>query len=968
MSNRNVEPSQVESGAPPPAPPPPPPHDPSAGSRAGNTVFKSGPLFLSSKGIGWTSWKKRWFILTRTSLVFFRSDPNAVPQKGGEVNLTLGGIDLNNSGSVVVKSEKKLLTVLFPDGREGRAFTLKAETLEDLYEWKVALENALAQAPSTAHANGILKNDKIESNDGSSETLKDNQPQPVRPRVLGRPILLALEDVDGTPSFLEKALRFIEGHGVKVEGILRQAADVDDVERRVRDYEQGKNEFSSEEDAHVVADCVKYVIRELPSSPVPASCCNALLEACKTDRGIRVNAMRSAIYETFPEPNRRLLQRILMMMQTVASHKAENRMSSSAVAACMAPLLLRPLLAGDCEIETDFDVGGDGSIQLLRAAAAANHAQAIVITLLEEYGKIFGECSMSPIMYSDSEESGSESEEATDDEMSYDDEEQDDVTGSDAETGDELESSGTCSGSVDSEDREYDDKGSEVSSSSSKNSDACKVNGTKPKFSSSSPKTSLPQRGEVQNKESIQNKDDPGRDNSPIKDERPEVECASDEANMTNKLDLCPSSSVEGSPTTSNKSSHASRRLTVWGRTPAKKNLSMESVDYDFGEEFEIQRLEATKGELQNKILEEAKENAALQSCLENRKKALLERRLTLEQEVARLKEQLQKERDLRMALEAGLKISQGPLPNLANINEKTKADLEEIDQAEKDIANLNNMVNDFGGQLDMLRDQKNNLSSDSRNVSKQEQNYQTKSKDKKKDAGALGPSHSEHSRNKDVLSGQAENDNEKKMEPSSSASKYPPLHQHPDPRNAAVRSVGLPTNSSTSETLPSRPTAPKRTGARIEGPNHTSSALTKLTTRLNFLKERRSQIANELQNMDRGRSQPFENLDKSRGPESQRSLQNSDETQGSSDVQPMRNPETSRTANNLQSIQDSDKRAGTDNNQSRKSDADKGTRTGGQNQNTLDRGKSENHTTINTEKGTGQDSSRFTTARTITR
>lgn len=38
-------------------------------------IFKSGPLFISSKGIGWTSWKKRWFILTRTSLVFFRSDP-----------------------------------------------------------------------------------------------------------------------------------------------------------------------------------------------------------------------------------------------------------------------------------------------------------------------------------------------------------------------------------------------------------------------------------------------------------------------------------------------------------------------------------------------------------------------------------------------------------------------------------------------------------------------------------------------------------------------------------------------------------------------------------------------------------------------------------------------------------------------------------------------------------------------------
>lgn len=41
--------------------------------------------------------------------------------------------------------------------------------------------------------------------------MKDKQP--VKSIVLGRPILLALEDVDGTPSFLEKALRFIEEHG-----------------------------------------------------------------------------------------------------------------------------------------------------------------------------------------------------------------------------------------------------------------------------------------------------------------------------------------------------------------------------------------------------------------------------------------------------------------------------------------------------------------------------------------------------------------------------------------------------------------------------------------------------------------------------------------------------------------------------------------------------------------------------------
>lgn len=80
------------------------------------------------------------------------------------------------------------------------------------------------------------------------------------------------------------------------------------------------------------------------------------------------------------------------MMQKVASHKAVNRMSNSAVAACMAPLLLRPLLAGECELDHDFNVGADGSLQLMQAAAAANHAQAIAITLLEEYDSIFGVC------------------------------------------------------------------------------------------------------------------------------------------------------------------------------------------------------------------------------------------------------------------------------------------------------------------------------------------------------------------------------------------------------------------------------------------------------------------------------------------------------------------------------------------------------------------------------------------------
>jgi hypothetical protein len=67
--------------------------------------------------------------------------------------------------------------------------------------------------------------------------------------------------------------------GVRVEGILRQSADVDDVDQRVKEYEQGRNQFTPDEDAHVIGDCIKHVLRELPSSPVSTTCCTALLEA-----------------------------------------------------------------------------------------------------------------------------------------------------------------------------------------------------------------------------------------------------------------------------------------------------------------------------------------------------------------------------------------------------------------------------------------------------------------------------------------------------------------------------------------------------------------------------------------------------------------------------------------------------------------------------------------------------------------
>ncbi|GMH00240.1 hypothetical protein Nepgr_002079 [Nepenthes gracilis] len=886
MTTRTIESDSTASqGETCPFPPPPQGGQPEhQRSRAGNTVFKSGPLFISSKGIGWTSWKKRWFILTRTSLVFFRSDPNAIPQKSGEVNLTLGGIDLNNSGSVEVKPDRKLLTVLFPDGRDGRAFTLKAENLEDLYEWKAALESALVQAPSATLAlgqNGILKNDLADAVSGSSDQQKDRLP--IKSMVIGRPILLALEDIDGSPSFLEKALRFIEEKGVEVEGILRQAADVEEVDRRVCEYQQGKTEFLPEEDAHVVADCVKHVLRELPSSPVPASCCHALLEAFRTEHNSRVNAMRTAILETFPEPNRRLLQRILRMMQAVASRKAENRMSTSAVAACMAPLLLRPLLSGDCEDKHHLDVAGDGSFQLLQAAAAANNAQAIIITLLDEYENIFGEGSVSPVLFSDSEESGSETDEGTDDEEMYEDDDHNEYGTEECggETDDEYEHSVSKTGTVDGtddDDHSYDDKrNTELSESPERDDHDEDIQ----RSSSASSLTLTPRHDDMQSAEDAIKRDHSNlvakvKESSELNVKVPK------ETSMVNESDF------HGPPLTQKSASKFYGQIIRrprWGRTSAQKNLSMESIDFSLDDEDEIIRLEAAKSDLRNQIAEEANGNVILQASLEKRKKALHERRLALEKDVARLREQLQKERDLRAALENGLGISQVFVS--ASIDERTKTQLQEIALAEEDLNNLKQRVDDLGLQLNQQREWHYSHECD-RNSQQQEalsqgkivinKEMENKTCKKNKQNNEIKATLEGSTRNKEQATEKSDGDyrdNEMKHESSSLLNKN--QNQQVDTtRGSSSRFGWVPSNPTAVDAPAPKPTSSSnsRRSSKSEGSNSTTSALSKLTTRLNFLKERKNQIANELQNLDKSN-----NLEK--GKEAESCLSPMDKNQG---------------------------------------------------------------------------------------
>uniref|UniRef100_A0A0D3FGD9 Rho-GAP domain-containing protein n=1 Tax=Oryza barthii TaxID=65489 RepID=A0A0D3FGD9_9ORYZ len=659
------------------------------------------------------------------------SCPNCqnAPPRGNEPIVTLGGIDLNNSGSVVVKEDKKLLTVLFPDGRDGRTFTLKAETTEELNEWRSALENALAQAPVVANTvgqNPIFSTDIAEPAEAPAEQ-SDNK------SIIGRPAEFALVDADGSPAFLEKALKFIEDYGVKVEGILRQSADVEEVKRRVRDYEKGKNEFSPEEDAHVIGDCIKYVLREMPSSPVPAPCCTALVGAYRTDKTRRLDAMNRVIYEVFPEPNRQLLQ----------------RMSQSALAACMAPLLLRPLLLGECEIDSDFSMAGDGSFQLLQAAAAANHAQAIVIIMLEEYDQIFDDLedgSYSSDAYTESEDGDFDKEYSTDNDGPEEDDSYDSGEDNIEEDMDD--------------DTEHSSGGSECDNNikTSVSDDKVKSNNSGTASNGNDQGLQPPKKAARTGHGAVREDTCQIESNDPS-NRKQELYESNGSTDQIEKLNVRSSSArakfMEKSSSSRNKS-----KKTLWGRTSARKDLSAEEIDYCSDDETLIEKLENSKTDLQSKITKE----------------------------VENLRDQLQKERNLRVSLESGLmNLRRGQASFPSTIDNKTKADLEEVATAEADILNLKKKGSDLRGQL----------------------NNQVQMS-----SASLCDSCNKRLLNTDKLTEGEQSTTSSNVGPNSISDMVTATHMD----------SGAP------------------------------SALAKLTSRLNFLKERRAILASEMQNLDLAR------------------------------------------------------------------------------------------------------------------
>ncbi|KAK0576549.1 hypothetical protein LWI29_019433 [Acer saccharum] len=434
-----------------------------------------------------------------------------------------------------------------------------------------------------------------------------------------------------------------------------------------------------------------------------------------------------------------------------------------------------------------------------------------------------------------------------------------------------------------------------------------------PKLSSSSLKNSLPQHNEVQRSKGTTKKSE----NKQAAQANESIELLKDVSTETSSESKSQSNSVvcKQKSTTIANGPAARRHPTIWGRTAAKKNLSMESIDYPIEEEAEIENLEATKFDLENKIANEVEGNEILLASLEKRKKALHEHRLALEKDVARLQEQLQKERDKRTALESALNTSRGSSLYIpSTIDEETMVELKEISQTEAEVTNLKQKLDDLGVQLNEQLQKNHGSVGDSSNQLPQ---ASAKLKDKEKDSEVAATSHGfEKSTKKNTnQDGATEGENEKKR----------------DSVNNSNSKSTVSTNS-------------KKSGSRGEGGNSTSSALTKLTNRLNFLKERRSQIASELQNMDksRGSGQAVRSQDKG------------------SDVQSVSHSDGSQSQQNLErGVGTEDQQALQSSEKFRKShshsNVDEGRKTEGERPQHLDRGRSEGYVSYNKDKSRGQ-------------
>ncbi|CAB3232707.1 unnamed protein product [Arctia plantaginis] len=327
-------------------------------------VSRAGYLFLmEKKAFGTTTWSKHYCTYEKSSRSLAMTPYNQINVKTmlGPVNLRdirpvfssttadAGGCEtvcVCGARSCSEPVERRFCWEAVPAERERAALTLQALSERDRAAWLRAMDCPPDAAAPPAAA-----------------------PAPLRP---DEPAA-ALDEAGF--AFVRALIGAIESRGLEEQGLYRVAGVASKVARLVACAGVGRRLPALHEplewETKTLTSALKSYLRALPEPLLTRALHAQFLAVAKSERRAERAAGMAALVRALPPPNREMLHLVMQHLRNVAARCDKNLMSTSNLAVCFGPTLLRP------ERET------------VASILELKFYNVLVETLLEHYAEIF---------------------------------------------------------------------------------------------------------------------------------------------------------------------------------------------------------------------------------------------------------------------------------------------------------------------------------------------------------------------------------------------------------------------------------------------------------------------------------------------------------------------------------------------------------------------------------------------------
>uniref|UniRef100_A0A6B2LGC1 Rho-GAP domain-containing protein n=1 Tax=Arcella intermedia TaxID=1963864 RepID=A0A6B2LGC1_9EUKA len=144
------------------------------------------------------------------------------------------------------------------------------------------------------------------------------------------------------PIIVSNAVNYLSIHGPKTEGIFRLSGKMQTIEEIKTSYDRGVPiDFQNETEVHAIAGILKLYLRELPDPLLCFSSYKQWIESyCPTDIEGTKHKMKVLLGQ-LPTINRNILALLMRLCAAITVHSAENKMTFSNLAICLAPNILK---------------------------------------------------------------------------------------------------------------------------------------------------------------------------------------------------------------------------------------------------------------------------------------------------------------------------------------------------------------------------------------------------------------------------------------------------------------------------------------------------------------------------------------------------------------------------------------------------------------------------------------------------